>query len=272
MSVSCFIFELLFFSLTACINCFGLFAHRENPSGYMGVSTLSPSWVGPPAPPDMWMSLAEYLDLCKAAQMRPLVGVNYNCHNHQKCNESTSDAVARAVRQVKFVVDAGFRGSFWYIGNEDGAPQHPDMIAQVAHAMKAVDPTLKAFWNDNDLNPASLKAFLAAAGSVMDGAEFHGKWPYGGTPKLPPFTYQQWLNEVPLVEHKSGQTWRDKIAGLRAAAVEAGRADLLLANNEWVHAFARLFVYKNVRCGVCCVVLRCVVSCRVVRCRVVLYL
>lgn len=35
------------------------------------------------------------------------------------------------------------------------------------------------------------------------------------------------------MEHKSGQTWRDKIAGLRAAAKEAGRPDLMLANNEF---------------------------------------
>jgi hypothetical protein len=200
----------------------------------MGKSTLSSSWVGPPAPPDTWMSLSKYLELCKTAQMRPLVGINYNCHEYQKCNVSLSDAIARAVRQVKFVVDAGFPGSFWYIGNEDGAPEHPDMIAQVAHAIKAVDPKLKAFWNDNGLNPASLKAFLQATGSVMDGAEFHGKWPYGGDPNLPAFTYQQWLNEVPLVEHKSGQTWREKIAELRVAAAEAGRPDFLLANNEYV--------------------------------------
>lgn len=42
--------------------------------------------------------------------------------------------------------------------------------------------------NDNDLQPDSLKAFLATAGDVMDGAEFHGKWPYGGSPHLPPAT------------------------------------------------------------------------------------
>jgi hypothetical protein len=39
--------------------------------------------------------------------------------------------------------------------------------------------------------------------------------------------------QVPLVEHKSKSTWRAKIAGLRAAAAEAGRPELLLANNEY---------------------------------------
>lgn len=58
----------------------------ENPSGYMGQSTLSKSWVGPAAPKEDWMSLEEYLELCKAADLTPLIGVNYNCHNYQMVN------------------------------------------------------------------------------------------------------------------------------------------------------------------------------------------
>lgn len=61
-----------------------------------------------------------------------------------------------------------------------------------------------------------------------------GKWPYGGSPSwLPAFSYQDWLTEVPLLEHKSKQTWRSKIKELRAAAVEVGRPEFLLANNEY---------------------------------------
>jgi hypothetical protein len=44
--------------------------------------------------------------------------------------------------------------------SEDGAPQHASLIAAHARAMKEVDPSLKAFWNDNDLSPSHLKAFL----------------------------------------------------------------------------------------------------------------
>jgi hypothetical protein len=51
----------------------------------------------------------------------------------------------------------------------------------------------------------------------MDGAEFHGKWPYGGSPSwLGPFSYQQWLSEVPLQEHKSKQSWRGERNGVPA--------------------------------------------------------
>jgi hypothetical protein len=201
----------------------------------MGVSSLNRNWSkAQQAPPENWMSLKEYLDICRTAELRPLIGVNYNCHNYQKCNVPRNESIARAVRQVEYVVQAGFSGAFWYIGNEDGAPQHAELIVAHARAMKQVDPTLKAFWNDNDLSPDHLTAFLKTAGEVMDGAEFHGKWPYGGKPKnMPAFSVQDYLNEVPLIEHKSGQTWREKIGELRRTARALGRPDFLFANNEY---------------------------------------
>ena len=58
--------------------------------------------------------LDRYLALCKAGGLRPMVGVNYNCHNYQKCTETPDESIARAVRQVKHVVEAGFAGAFWY--------------------------------------------------------------------------------------------------------------------------------------------------------------
>ena len=88
----------------------------------MGNSTLDPNWKGTPAPKEDWMSLSEYLSLCKDVGMMPLVGVNYNCKGEEwvPLNES----IARAVRQVNFVKAAGFEGALYYIGNEDGAPRH----------------------------------------------------------------------------------------------------------------------------------------------------
>ena len=174
-----------------------------------------------------WMSLDEYLDLCEAAGLTPLIGVNYNCHGENWVPEDES--VDRAVRQAEHVVGRGFVGALWYIGNEDGAqggnsidfiltlkpalklpreqtsfqlknvflncaPQnHADSIAKHARAMKEVDPTMLIFWNDNDQSPSRLKDFLSTAGDAVDGAEFHGKWPFGGNPGLDPGTYDEWI-------------------------------------------------------------------------------
>ena len=109
------------------------------------------------------------------------------------------------------------------------------LIRAHAEAMKAVDPSLLAFFNENSLSPKALTKFLAEVGPAIDGAEFHGKWPYGGSPptKPPAATYDDWLQQVPLRCHRTNTSWRDRIAGLRTAAREAGRPDLLLANNEF---------------------------------------
>eukprot|EP01048_Picozoa_sp_COSAG05_P021490 COSAG05_NODE_3970_length_1744_cov_4.354407_1_plen_495_part_10 len=207
----------------------------EEPSGLMGKSSLSAHWTKQQQAPEQdWMSLKEYLDMCRVVKMVPLIGVNYNCGNYKKCQESPEESIARAVRQVQFVVNAGFKGAFWYIGNEDQAPGHAALIASHARAMKHVDPTLKAIWNDNNLSPERLTAFLNITGDALDGAEFHGKWPYGGTPQnMPSFTFEDYLEEVPLMEHKSKQTWRQKIADLRATTKALGRPEFLLMNNEY---------------------------------------
>ena len=63
--------------------------------------------------------------------------------------------------------------------------------------------------------------------------QFHGKWPFGGSPGLPPRSWQQYLTEVPLLEHKSRQSWRQKIGDLRATLKTLGREDFFLANNEY---------------------------------------
>ena len=55
----------------------------EDPSGVMGRSTLDPTFTDAErAPPHLWMSLDEYLALCAKAALRPLIGVNYNCHRN----------------------------------------------------------------------------------------------------------------------------------------------------------------------------------------------
>lgn len=140
------------------------------------------------------------------------------------------------MRQVQFVVQRGFAGALWYIGNEDGAAEPANMkrIATHVTAMKHVDPTMRVMWNDNEMDATKLRSFLSsAAGPLMDGVEFHGKWPFGGSPHLDPASVETYLEEVPLIDHKMGVAWRDKIAPLRAAAKEMGKTSFLLANNEY---------------------------------------
>ena len=187
------------------------------------------------------MSLDEYLDFCDRSGIVPLVGVNYR----SGClYDRVQDSIDRAARCVQFVVDRGYPGAYWYIGNEDihhvgGPTVAANLFVQHAKAMKEVDPTIKIFWNNNHANPQHVKDYLAIAGAWADGFEFHGKWPFGGEPNSPPpfGSYEEWKTEVPLIDRKangkSGKTWRAKIAELRVAVAEAGYPDLLLVNNEY---------------------------------------
>jgi hypothetical protein len=234
----------------------------QTPSGTATGDPWDPAWDGIVAPAADWMSIDEYLHFCDVSGITPLVGVNYRSgylYNRMQ------DSIDRASNCVQYVVDAGYPGAFYYIGNEDmfqvgGVYSSATNFIAHAAAMKTVDPTLRIFWNDNGADPNQMKNWLGAmhadqttypgkAGDYADGYEFHGKWPFGGDPDpSPPLgTYSNWLTEVPLRDYKSGpdpdpltsdpndwgKTWREKIAVLRAAAVEAGYPDLLMANNEY---------------------------------------
>lgn len=213
----------------------------ENPSGKATGDPWDPAWDGVVADSNNWMSLDEYLDFCDGSGIVPLVGVNYRSGY---LYGRVQDSIDRAARCVQHVVDRGYPGAFYYIGNEDmfqvgGVVPAANLFVQHAQAMKAVDPAIKIFWNDNAADPQQMKNYLAVAGAWADGYEFHGKWPFGGDPDPAPLpgSYEEWKTEVPLIDRKAnnnaGQNWRQKIADLRQAAIESGYPDLLLANNEY---------------------------------------
>ena len=66
---------------------------------------------------------------------------------------------------------------------------------------------------------------------MLDGVDLHGKWPRGGGGG--PVTFEHYLSEVPLLDHKCHESWRDRLAGLRNVTVSLGRPDFMLMNNEF---------------------------------------
>jgi|GEM_PF-1977626 len=104
--------------------------------------------------------------------------------------------------------------------------------------MKGEDPAIRVFLNDNNPNANRVGGFLTNDGGTADGLETHGKWLYGGKPKLLPGTFKEWREEVPLRDRKNGnqseggRVWREAADDCRAIAEAAGRT-LLIANNEY---------------------------------------
>ncbi len=198
-------------------------------------------------PESNWMSLDEYLSFAKISGITPLVGVNYTSgilYHREK------ESVKRAADMIRYVKSRGFPGAYYYIGNEDihiagGIEAAAKAFVDHARAMKAVDPTIKIFWNDNHVNPKRLKKYLAIAGEWADGCEFHGKWPYGGKWKRDHYTLKDWQLQNPIRGAKRG-IYSERIKSLRKAASQAGYPQLLFANNEYgLNHNNKLFVGFN---------------------------
>ncbi|WP_019026424.1 fibronectin type III domain-containing protein [Colwellia piezophila] len=209
----------------------------ENPSGVATGDPWDPQWdpiLNEAA--SQWMSLDEYISFVNASGISGMFGVN-SLSGH-KFNRQ-QDSIDRAVRMVKYVLGQGQGGAIWYIGNEEEF-QHGSMAEYAktfkahAEAMKAADPNILIFWNNNKANINQITEFLANDGGSADGLETHGKWPYGGKPGLPPGTFDEWTVEVPLLDRKNNaRAWRDAANSYRSTAKSLGRPGLLISNNEY---------------------------------------
>ena len=209
----------------------------ENPTGIATGDRYDPKWDREAALAKNWMSLDEYLDFVRQSGITPLLGVNFRSGF---VYGRTQDGIDRAVRMIEKVKAAGLGGAYWYIGNEDafqvgGNTAAAKLFVEYAKAMKAADPKIRIFWNNNKANAKNVKEYLSIAGPWADGVEFHGKWPVGGQRgKNRGCTFKEWQKEVPLLMHETvPQAWRERSFEIRRAAAEAGYPKLLIANNEY---------------------------------------
>jgi hypothetical protein len=209
----------------------------ENPTGLRRGDPWDPKWdSADKAPADNWMSLDEYLKFVNNSGITGMFGVNaLSGHKYDR----QEDSIDRAVRMVKYVLAKGHGGAIWYIGNEEEF-QHGSVAAYAkafkahAEAMKAADPNILIFWNNNKATTKQITEFLANDGGLADGLETHGKWPYGGDPDLPPGTFDEWMVEVPLLDRKNNaRAWRNAANGYREVAKSLGRPGLLISNHEY---------------------------------------
>ncbi|MCP4272027.1 MAG: hypothetical protein GY781_08670 [Gammaproteobacteria bacterium] len=209
----------------------------ENPTGVARGDPWDPAWD----PADNkassnWMGLDEYISFVNKSGISGMFGVNsLSGHKYNR----QQDSIERAVRMVKYVLARGQGGAIWYIGNEEehqhgSVAEYAQTFKAHAEAMKAVDPNILIFWNNNKANVKKITEFLANDGGSADGLETHGKWPYGGKPGLPPGTFDEWLVEVPLLDRKNNaRAWRDAANSYRDTAKSLGRPGLLISNNEY---------------------------------------
>ncbi len=207
---------------------------QDPPNGFR-LDTWAPDYPGPATGDANSMSLDEYLQQCALSGMKPHIGINdWSGFVYDRMQ----DSIDRAAAQVQHIVDAGYTGVVYYIGNEarpgnsGKAGAYLDMLH--VQAMKAVDPDCKVIWNDNGLSSSSLRRGLEWSEGWLDGAEAHTKWPYGGSVKT---NYNQsfsdWQTTTPMWDNQKQRVHRDYADSLRLAAERQGCPNAFIANNEY---------------------------------------
>ena len=212
------------------------------PTGHHKADTWSPDWHhSQQVPSSQWMSLDEYLLFVKNTGITPMFGIN--ALSGLKYNR-LDDGIQRACDMLHYIMDKGHNGTLWYFGNEEihlhgGIAKYAKHFAKYTQAMKAIDPTIKVFWNDNNPTPERVQTFLMHDDGLADGIEIHSKWPYAGEylEEHGHVSYNEWLLESPM---RFDRRYEGKIPPIRKLpsyiaeiATNSGRPELLIMNNEW---------------------------------------
>lgn len=197
----------------------------QNPSNSFTGDPWAPNYSGPEGPNSKSMSLDEYLAFVQQAGIQPHIGINnYSATKYNRLQ----DSIDRAVAQVQYIVDAGYPGLVYYIGNEEDSGQGgPVAAAHIdklhAQAIKAVDPTCKIIWNSNGGSGPVVRRMLELSEGWLDGVEMHGK--ISGN-------FTQWQTATPMPDG-SGARYRHRANGIRTAAARQGFPNIFVANNEY---------------------------------------
>ena len=78
---------------------------------------------------------------------------------------------------------------------------------------------------------------------LLDGVDLHGKWPQGGGGAS--VSFEHYMSEVPLLDSKCKNSWRQRLAGLRNVTVSLGRPDFMLMNLEFGLGYASAAVWDS---------------------------
>jgi hypothetical protein len=203
------------------------FHNWENPTGVFRGDRRAPGFdPADHAPATDFMDLAEYMAFVKRVGCESMVGINiYYGHTQNRRKEGVENALAL----MKHCRKKGYQVKWWYLGNEELKGKKLAQEAKLyAVAMKAYDPDIKIIINDNHVKPDDVETYVTVMGDSLDMIETHGKWKDFKVLG----TYEMWHNEYPIVCKGRG-TWSQRIKPLRKAAADAGRPDMLFANNKW---------------------------------------
>ena len=187
------------------------------------------------APTTDYMDLDEYMLLCKAADVEPMLGINMSSGRNYDRQE---DGLAEAVALLKYCAAENFDVKYLYLDNENhhkkwSAEEYADLINYYAPSLKAEAPNAKliANWTDKfSTNRGGFTTLVNKAGENFDYIDVHWYWKWENG------SWDLWKGKTPMENETSwynGGTYVEEIAYFNDLMTSLGKPNIKLASMEW---------------------------------------
>tara|TARA_B100000809_G_scaffold266806_1_gene331786 strand:- start:1420 stop:2877 length:1458 start_codon:yes stop_codon:yes gene_type:complete len=182
-----------------------------------------------------YMDLDEYMTLCRAAKVQPMLGINMSSGRNYNRKE---DGLAEAVALLKYCAAKNFDVKYLYLDNENHHKKWP--VEEYANLINYYAPTLKenapnaeliANWTDKvRTNRGAFTTLITIAGDNFDYIDVHWYWKWENG------SWDLWKEKTPMENETKwydGGTYVEEIAYFNKMMTSLGRPTIKLASMEW---------------------------------------
>jgi len=186
--------------------------------------------------PENYMDLDEYMALCKAADLEPMLGINMSSGRNYNRQE---DGLNEAVAMLKYCNEKNYEVNYLYLDNENHhkkwlPTEYGNQIVYYVDSIKKYMPHAKLIGNWTDkfrTNTGSFRTLLNIAGEHIDymDVHFYWKWTNG--------SWAEWKAKTPMENetewYPNGGTFVEEIEYFNSMMKELGHPHIKLASMEW---------------------------------------
>jgi alpha-L-arabinofuranosidase len=186
--------------------------------------------------PQNYMDLDEYMALCEAADLEPMLGINMSSGRNYNRQE---DGLNEAVSMLKYCNEKKYEVKYLYLDNENHHKKWPpeeygNQIVYYVDSIKKYAPDAKLIGNWTDKfrsNKGSFRTLLNIAGDYIDYMDVHWYWKWENG------SWAEWKAKTPMENetewYPNGGTFVEEIEYFDNLMVELGKPHIKLASMEW---------------------------------------
>jgi alpha-L-arabinofuranosidase len=187
------------------------------------------------ANPEDYMDMDEYMILCNAAGVEPMLGINMSSGRNYDRQE---DGLNEAIDLLKYCNEKGFEVKYLYLDNENhhkgwSAEEYAAQINYYAPALKEQMPNAKliANWTDKfKTNTGSFTTLVKRAGHNFDYIDVHWYWKWENG------SWDLWIAKTPMENETrwyDGGTYVEEMEYFKELMTSLGKPQIKLASMEW---------------------------------------